>query len=89
MLPSLQQNASATSDSDPFRGYTWPVGRPCERFMSALAGRPRITRGWDGWLDLPRGGSHLPFFASLPGARRLGSRTAFAAMLASRPVYPR
>jgi hypothetical protein len=56
-------------------------GSPCERFMSALAGRPRITRGWDGWLDLPRGGPHLLFSPSLPGARRLGSRTASAAML--------
>jgi hypothetical protein len=34
---------------------------PRERFTSALPGTPRITRGWDGWVDLSHGPAKSTF----------------------------
>src|SRR5215467_10664206 len=72
MLPSLQQNAIGTSELDPFRSSILGPWSPLGTLHVGPRGTPRITRGWDGWLDLSHGGLSPPILCQLPWRTRLG-----------------
>src|SRR3979411_167027 len=90
MLPSRQRTRSAPRNWTRFAAQYSARGLPCERFTAALASRTsRITRGRDGWLDLPRGGLSPPILCQLPGALSDGSDSLFDdvdAMSAAPPI---
>src|SRR5262250_1974928 len=66
MLPSRQQNAIGTSELDPFRSSILGPWSPLGTLHVGPRGTPRITRGWDGWLDLSHGGLSPPILCQLP-----------------------
>ena len=62
-------------------------GLPCERFTAALASRPScITRGRGGWLNLPRGGLPLLFFASFLAHTAVGQKCEELTLSTTSPV---
>ncbi len=81
MLPSRQQYAIGTSELDPFRSSILGPRSPLWTLHVGPRGTPRITRGWDGWLNLSHGDFHLLFFGSLPGAHGSGSWAAVTTTL--------
>src|SRR5215467_15957452 len=72
MLPSRQRNAIGTSELDPFRSSILGPWSPLGTLHVGPRGTPRITRGWDGWLDLSHGGLSPPILCQLPWRTRLG-----------------